>query len=211
MYAFDERFAFSRGVRGTYDVETIRALVPSAIKVEKTNEIDDRAGTDYVVHLRKGATLRVDAKARDRGASRYWRHGPEVALETWSVMPGGRYDMRPDQARAGWTLTEAKNVDLILFTFDPTDCDEVFMVGFPLLRLAFARFYGRWMGEFPPQVQNSGRWESQCVFVPIDRVFEAMTAVSRGKLVISEQAPPRMSLVEKVRTPRLPFMHEGTA
>ncbi len=53
----------------------------------------DKHGVDYIATLRKGAEVYVDAKTRRAGCSRWWRNGEEVAIEKWSIMPGGKYSI----------------------------------------------------------------------------------------------------------------------
>jgi hypothetical protein len=152
-------------------------MIPRCQQVTKTDTDQDRQGVDYIAHLRGGDQLFVDAKARDKGASRYWRAGPELALEVWSVRPCGT-----SPGVLGWTLTDAKHVDLILFTFDPIDSDDAFLISFPLLRAAFLRNGKAWQARFKTGFQDSGSWESECLFVPIDVVIGAINGVSRGKV-----------------------------
>ncbi len=182
-YDFGERLAFSKGRRQESDLETLRAMFPTCKDVAKTSEAQDRAGTDYVITLRRGAQLRVDAKSRDTGCSRYWRRGPEVALEIWNVRPGGKYRMPQDRAKVGWTLDEAKEIDLILFTFDPGDHIFAYVRPLPLLREAFRRNFGGWRKEYRTAPQDSHRWESECVFVPLLVVDQAIEAVSRKQFL----------------------------
>lgn len=183
-YSFTERLAWSRSARQGTDIETLRAMIPGCVRVEKTDERLDKLGVDYVVTLRDGATLLIDAKAREQGCSRYWYNGmPEVALELWSVK----------HEKIGWTLCEKKQTDFILFTFDPSDYAEAFLVSYQLLRIAFERHLALWKAAgFRVATQSSGRWESECIFVPWNTQFgtpgveEAINAVQRGRVAIGE-------------------------
>lgn len=177
-YEFGERLGFSKARRQDSDIGTLQAMFPSCLSVTKTGEAEDRAGTDYVIELRRGARLKVDAKARDHGCKRYWRAGPEVALEVWSVKPrtsGG--------GKVGWALDESKEIDLILFTFDPADHDFAYVRPLPLLRETFRRNYGAWCDKYKRGAQTTdarwASWESECVFVPLVIVDEAIEAMSR--------------------------------
>ncbi len=191
-YGFDDRLAFSRGTAELRDIDTIKAMLPGCVEVEKTDGDVDRQGTDYLAYMRRGDVLKIDAKTRDKRAASYWRNGPEVALEVWSVCPGGRFDTPASQARAGWTLTTAKHVDLILYTFDPEACLDVFLMSFPLLRAAFHHNFQEWTKRYTLYKQTSfhgnRRWESECIFVPVDVVFDGINRSSRGRLVIMEEA-----------------------
>jgi hypothetical protein len=184
-YSFGERLAFSKGRRQDSDLETLRAMFPASVSVIKTGEEQDRAGVDYVITLRRGAQLKVDAKSRDSGCKRFWRQGPEVALETWSVRPGGKYGISESRAMVGWTLDESKEVDLILFTFDLRDHEFAYVRPLPLLREAFRRNVGGWRRQYKTAPQDSAGWESECVFVPLLAVDEAIEVVSRRQIVAS--------------------------
>lgn len=184
IYYFGERLAFSKARRQQWDEATLQELFPKCVGVEKTGVEMDRAGVDYVVTLRRGARLSVDAKARDVGCRRWWRSGPEIALEVWSVKPGGKYQTPPGRAKTGWTLDESKNVDLILFTFHPDDHEFAYARPLPLLREAFRRNLRAWGAVYKTDIQDSGKWESECVFVPLRVVDAAITAVARVRLVV---------------------------
>lgn len=172
---FAERLAFSRGRREHGDFNTIMAMIPGCVQVRKSDQILDQAGVDYIATLRKGAEILIDGKARDKGASRYWRHKePELALEVWSVMPGGKYHTPTSKQKTGWTLCEKKNVDLILFTFDPTDSNEAFLIGFQPLRIAFRQNMTTWENCYVPKPQDNGSYESLAIFVPVSKVWEAI-------------------------------------
>lgn len=188
IHYFDERLAFSKALRQQCDEATLKDLFPKCVSVEKTGVEMDRAGVDYVVTLRRGARLSVDAKARDVGCQRWWRSGPEVALEVWSVKPGGKYQMPPGRAKAGWTLDESKSVDLILFTFHPNDHEFAYARPLSLLREAFRRNLGDWSAAYKTGVQDSGGWESECVFVPLCVVDEAITAAACARLVAPSES-----------------------
>ena len=197
-YDFAERLAFSKARRQDSDLETLRAMFPRAAGVTKTDVAEDRAGTDYVIELRRGARLKVDAKARDKGCRRFWKAGPEVALETWSVRPGGKYGQR---GVTGWALDEAKEIDLILFTFDQADHQFAYVRPLPLLRETFRRNYESWGSQYKKDIQDSRSWESECIFVPLvvlDQAIEAMSrrrsALCRGSGLMTHSTPiPRCS------------------
>jgi len=171
-YSFAEMLKYSRGVREQSDALTIQAMISGCETVVKTGTADDKAGVDYIATLRGGATVLIDAKTRTAGCSRYWRQGPELALEKWSVLPGGKYST--PQGKTGWTLCETKNVDYILFTFDPSDSVEVFLYPYQLLRMTFRRMLPQWWKTYKKDTQESDGWESQCVFVPESVVWSAM-------------------------------------
>lgn len=175
IYSFHEQLAYSRGVREATDLQTIAALIPGCVSVTKTDVEQDRAGIDYVAILRKGARILIDAKTRTRGCGRHWKQGPELALETWSVLPDER-----NKGKVGWTLCEAKEVDYILFTFDPADSNEVFLYPFQLLRIAFVNNLNAWYRKYKVDTQDSGRWKSRCVFVPESIAWDALRVAMRS-------------------------------
>ncbi len=187
-YGFTDRLSFSRGTNEHIDMQTIREMIPGCIHVEKTSTHDDRQGVDYLAHMRRGDVLKIDGKTREKNAEKYWKSGPELALEIWSVAPGGKFNIPEDQARVGWTLNTAKHVDLILYTFNPATCAEAYLLPFPLLRSAFYQNLKAWEQRYPPKGQsswtNSRQWESVCMFVPVDVVIDSINRASRGRLML---------------------------
>lgn len=174
---FQQKLAFSKGKRQAADLETIKAMILGCVSVVATDEHTDREGIDYVATLRGGATINIDAKTREPGCSRYWRrHQPELALEIWSVKPSRLGDPRQ---KAGWTLSEKSNVDLVFYSFPPEDCDEVFLLPFQHLRIAFRTFYDKWKQFYDIKPQDNGTWTSEAMFVPASAVEEGIAAVSR--------------------------------
>lgn len=197
-YDFDECLALSKsGPRQATDIATLKVMFPESVSIQKTTDDQDRMGVDYVITLRRGAMITVDAKTRTPGCSEWWvcrRSGqrmnrctcltdfnlcdtqPEVALEFWNVKP----------TTVGWTLDESKNVDLILFTFATSDHRYAYARSFPLLREAFRRNYSSWIPRFKTDQQTSYRageqWHSECVFVPLHVVDEAISAISKARL-----------------------------
>lgn len=185
---FHEDLAASKARRQDSDIDTLRAMFPTCASVVKTGEADDKAGTDYVVTLRRGARLLVDAKSRNPGCSQWWKAGPEVALEVWSVMPGGAYGTPREKARTGWALDESKEIDLILYTFDRGDHEFAYVRPLPLLRETFRRNYADWYPRYrqTPQKTRMGQllYESECVFVPLVVLDPAIEAMSRRRTVV---------------------------
>ncbi len=183
---FGEMLDFSRGVREQTDVATLLNMIPGAVEVKKTDEDKDRKGIDYIVTLRGGAEINIDGKARQPGTSQWWRNGPELALEKWSVLPGGKYQIPKERAKTGWTLNEASDSDMILFTFDESDTDECYLVGFQHLRKAFRVHITDWYAQYKVDTQDSKAWQSECVFVPAEEVLKAIKTVSYGTVVWEE-------------------------
>lgn len=179
MHDFGMKLAFSRGVRELTDMETLQALIPGCTSVIKTDVQLDKTGVDYIATLRRGAQIYIDAKTREPGAGRWWKDGPELALEVWSVKPGGKYQTPREQAKVGWTLCEEKQTDLIYYTFDPTDSNEVFLIPFQHLRIAFRQYWPTWSKRYHVKLQDSRYWQSECVFVPAEVVIKAIESVTR--------------------------------
>jgi len=183
-HGFLERLQFSRGVREASDIETLKRIIPGCISVKKTTTEQDKEGVDYIATLRRGTEIYIDAKTREKNASRWWKHGePELACEIWSVMPGGKFNTPKEHAITGWTLSESKKTDLILYTFDESDCQECFIIGFQHLRMAFIQHFAEWKKRFKVKNQTSYngsiKWESSAVFVPVSHVLNAICEVSR--------------------------------
>lgn len=173
---FNAKLSFSLGEREKFDLDVLKAAIYGCVHVEKTDEQTDRQGADYVATLRKGAKILIDAKAREKGASRYWKHGePELALEKWSVLPTDK-----NQGKAGWTLNESSIVDLILYTFDPSDSKMFYLLPFQHLRVAFIKNYGKWQKQYLVKRQSSKQWQSEAVFVPASVVLQAIAAEMKG-------------------------------
>lgn len=172
-YNFQERLNFSKGKRQESDQLTIMQLLDGCANVATTDVELDRLGVDYIATLRKGAEVYIDAKTREEGCSRFWKKNePELAIEVWSVVPGGKYNTKT--GRVGWTLDEAKITDMILYTFSESDCGTAYLFPFQSLRMATRRNVRNWMNRFKVDTQDSGSWESQAVFVPASEVIIAM-------------------------------------
>jgi len=189
-YDFAERLAWSRGQRSNTHMETIQSLIAGCASVEQTTPELDRKGIDYIARLRGGAALAIDIKERSKGVSDHWSKSPlfnqvepELTLEYWSVMP---YEDQPGVV--GWTLDESKLTDYVLYTFDPVDTQEVFLLPFQLLRMAFRRNAVDWMTHFHPKTcttnggNGNGGWTTQSVFVPAWCVIEAVADQMRTNL-----------------------------
>jgi hypothetical protein len=168
---FYEKLAYSRGAREQSDLALLQSIIPWCVKVEKTGVEEDKAGVDYIATLKHGATIRIDAKTREKGCSRHWRHGePELALKKQSVIVNGHME------KIGWTLDAGKNVDEILYTFDPRDSGMVYRLPFHILRSAFHKCGGDWQKAYGLKYQDSGNWKSSAIFVPASIIMQAVNA-----------------------------------
>ena len=168
LYDFDKQLAFSKGVIAATCEQTIMAMIDGCVQVEKTDVDVDRTGVDYTATLRRGSVVRIDHKARAPGAAKFWNGEPDIALEIWSVLPDGRKGV------AGWTLDERKATEYTLHTYDPSDSTDAYLFPFQLLRIAFRRELKDWMSIYQTAIQSSGKWRSQCMFVPASKVIAAM-------------------------------------
>lgn len=173
LFKFGDTLAFSQSVAAATPLETIRSMICGCVSVEAVdNDVaKQRAGVDYVATLRGGAEINIDHKARSQCA-RYWKQGPELALEKWSVCPHGNF-----AGVVGWTLDESKITDYTLHTF--TETEVVYLIPFQLLRVVTRRNLKLWERQYRTARQRTPRWngseyESECVFVPASVVLEAI-------------------------------------
>lgn len=167
------------GERVKADIATLRNWFTNAVRAPKDA---DRAGGDYVARGLHGATTYIDAKSRDPGCKAFWNppSNPDLALETWSVMPEkGR------RVKTGWTLNPLSVATFILFTFDPIDFPDAILMPLPPLRAAFIRHRDPWYSSYRHATQftfggnwSRAGWLSECVFVPMDVVEAAVREAS---------------------------------
>lgn len=168
-YGFHERLSFSLGVVAETCEETIQAMLPGCVNVRKTDEAEDRTGIDYIATLRRGAEVFIDHKARDTGCSKFWNGEPDIAVELWSVRP-----INGHSGVVGWTLDEAKKTHYTLHTFHPDDSVNAYLLPFQLLRAAYRANFATW-NKRPKGIQDSGRWQSECRFIPVSVVLKEIT------------------------------------
>jgi hypothetical protein len=181
-YDFQKMLDFSIGQRSETDAATIKSLLHGCQTVVKNTVEGNDKGVDYIATLRRGTQVLIDAKTRQKGCSRFWHSGPELAIEIYSVIPGGKFNTPPDRARAGWTLDESKLTGMILYTFDPSDSMLAYLLPFQSLRMAAVNNYKAWMGFCKVDTQTSGSWQSQAVFVPACFVIDAIKETFIGDL-----------------------------
>lgn len=203
-FDFKKQLAFSRGVSEAEYPDAIRSLIPGCELVVEPSVEMNKLGVDYVATLRRGATVFVDVKRREKGCSQFWKRSPksgilepELALELWSVRPGeNRLGI------AGWTLDESKLTDYTFHVFDPSDTGDVFLFPFQLLRSSFVKNLKLWRKLHPPKIQSSGAWESECLFVPAGKVIDAIHAeMWRNDAALTQADNPRTSLEKGLITP----------
>jgi len=189
-YDFDKQLEWSKADLQDEDKLTIAAMLPGCLSVIPASDRQDRAGVDWIATLRKGAMVLIDCKTRTFGCARHWQDGqPDMALETWSVRPFGKFNTPRHLAKVGWALCETKNVDYILFKFDPRDTQAVYLLPYQSLRIAFRRNLAQWKKDYKVDVQTTETtqyrqgWQSEAVFVPATVVIRAMEQCYSGTLV----------------------------
>ena len=181
VWDMNERLAFSLGEREVFDIKVLKEAIPGCASIIKTDEKTDKAGIDYVATLKGGAKINIDAKARDKGSARFWHHGePDLCLERLSVCP----EKQGGNEKIGWTLSQSSNVDMILYTFAPTEYHGFYLIPFQHLRMAFLRNGCEWVEKYGYKFQRSNGWRSKAVFVPASIVLNAVIDVMQGKVVI---------------------------
>lgn len=154
----------------------LKDLIPGCVGVEPSTHVADKQWhVDLWAILGGGlGRIGVDVKRRRLGASRYWRNGPEVALESWSVVP---CQIRP-AGLPGWTMLDGPG--LVLFVWDDLP-DECRLYSRHLLSRAF-RLHPEWGDRYGLHRQRTdGIWESEHVFVPTMVVEQAMVAAMLGR------------------------------
>jgi hypothetical protein len=178
-YGFKQQLEWSDGHADQEDVERVLLnRIPAATKVTKADKKNDRQGTDYWVERSNALPpLSVDRKVRDEDFSVHINpklRGDDLALETWSVMPGtgGSVD-----GQVGWTRDISKRTDYVLWYW--RDTARFCLVPFAPLCFVFGKTWREWSLRFKRRVQTStgegGRqWNSECVYVDRNAVFDAM-------------------------------------
>jgi len=140
---------------------------------------EERKGIDFSVHLKTGKRIKIDLKHREKGASKYWQNGPEIALEIWSIKPNSYYyytNEEPERQQIGWSLDDSKETDFILYTFD--DIEEKYMISFELLKNALKKNGKSWIKNYKyvEQTTHSGMntWKSSVLFLPVKVLLSAI-------------------------------------
>jgi hypothetical protein len=165
-YDFAERLEWSEGFLDGGIARVLQDRIPGCYSVEKASEAGDRAGTDYWALRHELPSLSIDVKVR----STDWavRGEDDLALETWSVV--GK--------KPGWTRDDGKRTDYVLWYW--TDTGRFVLISFPALCRVFGRYWSEWREQFKSARQQSGGWQSECVFVPRELVLEKLKAWSNG-------------------------------
>lgn len=175
-YDFYERLKISmESLQLETDRKTLENYFPDVRSVRKSDIEDDKSGIDYIVTLQSGVEIGVDVKTRDKGCGKFWRNGPELALETWS-QKWPKYSQRGNVV--GWTVDSTKKCQYIMFKFDRADSETVYIMPFQQLNKAFRRNMRTWYRAFKhdEQRQRTAAYVSECIFVPANIVIDAVTA-----------------------------------
>jgi len=112
----------------------------------------------------------VTTKGGLRGFPCYLKETVPAARQLWSVK---KSPFHPDGV-VGWTLSESKATEYTLHTFDSADSNQAYLLPFQLLRMAFHRNFTGWSQQYKRATQDSGRWQSECLFVPAYIVLDAI-------------------------------------
>ena len=164
---FNEKLKYSMGSQQELDKYLIKKYIHGCTDVIKTDIDDDKSGVDYIAIDRGGATVRIDAKTRTPGSSKYWRHGePELALERYSVV---------ESKTIGWLFKESSNhPDYILFTFDKSDSNRFYVIPYQQLKVACMKYWKVWEKKYGIKTQANNEYHSDALFVPASVVINAV-------------------------------------
>lgn len=165
---FAEQLAWSDGIAPDGVERILRDRIPGCVAVRRANVREDRNGTDYwAVRIEPLRPLSVDLKARREDWAA--RGEDDLALETWSVIG----------ERVGWTRDISKQTDFILWYW--SDTRRFCLVPFHALCRVFRSRWKEWSAMYHvPPPQDSGGWQSECVFVPRVVVQDAITRWQNG-------------------------------
>ena len=172
--SFEKDFQYSLDKQQT-DKEILETILEDVAKVEKTDKRTDMAGADYIVKLKDGETIYVDAKRRKAGCSYFWKdkNDPELTLEILS---------RKEENKVGWTLNNNSKADDILYSFEPSDFKGGYYLPFKPLRRAFKKHKDEWCKKYKTfEIESEDaehhHWHSTGVFVPASVVCEAIVSL----------------------------------
>lgn len=155
-YDFGDSLAFSKTANRIF-VPLLCRYVPKIKNIAFTSVSRDDEGIDCSITKDTGDIIRVDLKLRRQDFGKN-----DVALETWSVC----------HTKVGWTRDFTKKTDYILWYWK--DSHKHYWVAFPPLRQLFNKYWQVW--TYRKEMQDSGGWLSECMFVPI-AVIEREIAV----------------------------------
>jgi hypothetical protein len=191
LYDFDQCLNFSKTAQAeSSDILTIKSMLTKCSEVLPANIEMDKSGVDYIAKTESGREIYIDIKTRTQGCSKYWRAKsrsgesiPELAIETWSVIP----NEQQKSGKIGWTLDHKKETDLILYRFDESDHGRAFLLCFHTLRMAAEKKIDDWRNSCKVDRQRNHGYYSESIFVRADWVLDSMRSVMCGHSV-SERA-----------------------
>lgn len=176
MNNFADCYEFSMGSRKQFDIDMLKSHIRCE-RIEKTNAETDKQGIDYIVTFKDGSTMTVDAKARKPGASKYWKAGPELALEQYSVV---------EMKKVGWLFKESTvHPDYILYTFDKADANCFYIIPFVLLKKVAYTHWRDWERQYGIKKQPNdsfGGYTSTALFVPAGVLLDAVSEEMTGRV-----------------------------
>ena len=173
---FKQKLEYSLGERKNFDIDLLKKCFAKCISIQKTDIEADKNGIDYIATLTNGATINIDAKTREKGASKFWKYDePELALEVWSIEPSNTYP-----GKIGWTLDNSTLVDYILYTFDKSDSDKFFLLPFQILRTVFYNKGKEWTTKYGTKKQTNSNWTSKAIFVPASVILAEINKQMAG-------------------------------
>ena len=185
-YAFCEKSDISESPeRINKDIAILKKAFPNALSVLPYLVKENDKGIDYFVITHGESTKYVDVKTREKGVSQYWNPSdrvdsngmfikePELTLEIWS---------NKERREPGWTLDKEKVTDYVLYTFDPSDCQNAYIFPFKSLQETFVENYSEWVKTYRVgECTTEGKYTTVSCFVPVTVVYEAMAELARKK------------------------------
>ncbi len=191
-YNFDNQMRMSEGIGREQDTEGfILSRFPNAINVQRATQSEDRNGTDYWITMRSGEVESLDLKARKKDFSASNPKKDDLALEVWSVL----------NKNVGWTRDTSKRTNWIMWKWN--DTKRYMLLPFPWLCSVFERKWQEWIKQYYAPIQdtvdNRGklRWQSQCVFVPRQTLWDEMLSTYGG--VPTRSVNPHVPLSEGIK------------
>lgn len=172
---FKKCLQFSLSIQQHFDNTVLLKMIPYAKEVIKTPTDLDKQGIDYCVRCQDDSIITVDAKSRQMGAKRFWHNGePELCLERYSDV---------DAKIVGWLFKNSPiHPDYILYTFDKSDTDMVYLFPFHLLKKATITNGKQWADRYKIRKQPNGRYWSDAIFVPASVLIEAVSREMQMKV-----------------------------
>ncbi len=169
------RYSFSKENKKSRNATNeIKEILKEIFPMKEFNEteaggLEDKEGIDYWLVLNNGKRLAIEVKVRKKDFRKN-----DVALETWSDY---------DKKTIGWTLDSNKKSDFVLIFW--IDSKKWCLFPFDLLREVFIIKKDEWVESFKTDIQtssNGNTWRSQCVFVPIDLIWQEIIKRYTGYL-----------------------------